>query len=33
MDMDTLWAINKSIIDPIIPRYSAVAKNAKYANS
>jgi len=25
MDMEKLWAINKKIIDPIVPRYTAVA--------
>jgi len=26
MDMSKLWAINKALIDPIVPRYTAVAK-------
>ena len=26
MDMSTLWALNKQIIDPIVPRYTAVEK-------
>ena len=27
MDMSKLWAINKAMIDPIVPRYTAVAKD------
>lgn len=27
MDMSKIWAINKSIIDPIIPRYTAIGKD------
>jgi glutamyl-tRNA synthetase len=27
LDVEKLWSINKSIIDPIIPRYSAVKKD------
>jgi len=26
MDMSKLWAINKALIDPIVPRYTAIAK-------
>jgi len=26
MDMDKLWALNKKVIDPIVPRYTALAK-------
>jgi glutamyl-tRNA synthetase len=29
MEIDKLWAINKKIIDPIVPRYTAIAKDAK----
>lgn len=27
MEWDKLWAINKDLIDPTAPRYTAVAKN------
>jgi glutamyl-tRNA synthetase len=29
MEVDKLWAINKKIIDPIVPRYTAIAQDAK----
>eukprot|EP01117_Protostelium_nocturnum_P001909 TRINITY_DN1249_c0_g1_i1.p1 TRINITY_DN1249_c0_g1~~TRINITY_DN1249_c0_g1_i1.p1 ORF type:complete len:732 (-),score=316.99 TRINITY_DN1249_c0_g1_i1:66-2261(-) len=29
MDVEKLWALNKKIIDPIIPRYTAVVKEGK----
>jgi len=27
MEWDKLWAINKQLIDPICPRYTAIAKD------
>jgi len=27
MEWDKLWALNKSIIDPVAPRYSAIVKD------
>jgi len=29
MEIEKLWAINKKIIDPVIPRFTAIAKDAK----
>jgi glutamyl-tRNA synthetase len=26
MDMSKLWAVNREIIDPIVPRFTAIAK-------
>ena len=28
MDWDKLWAFNRKVIDPIVPRYTALLKNA-----
>jgi len=28
-EMEKLWALNRQIIDPIIPRYTAIDKNKK----
>ena len=27
MDWDKLWAFNRKVIDPIVPRYTALLKN------
>lgn len=27
MEWDKIWAINKDIIDPVVPRYSAIGKD------
>jgi glutamyl-tRNA synthetase len=29
MEMDKLWAVNKKVIDPVVPRYTSVAKDAR----
>lgn len=29
MEMEKLWAVNKKVLDPIVPRYTAVAKEGK----
>jgi len=29
MDIEKLWAVNKKVIDPVVPRYTAIAKNGK----
>lgn len=30
MTMDKLWALNKKIIDPAVPRYTALDASKKY---
>ena len=27
MDWDKLWAFNRKVIDPVVPRYTALLKN------
>jgi glutamyl/glutaminyl-tRNA synthetase len=29
MEMDKLWAVNKKVLDPVVPRYTAIAKEGK----
>ena len=28
MEWDKIWAINKGVLDPVVPRYSAITKNS-----
>ena len=33
LEWDAIWATNKKIIDPVAPRHTAIAADARYASA